>query len=183
MKKALLITIAVLAASFAATAPASERSFTVVLAGGPEDNSISIALSDDGREYVITSIAALEVGGSVCTHPEDDPFTLTCAATKIGGFEVNGNGGGDTITVAREVPVPTTLRGGPGDDRLVGGAGNDKLVGGAGDDVLIGRGGNDWLYGGPGNDRLLGGPGNDLLRGGPGLDQLFGGSGRDDVRQ
>ncbi len=183
MKKALLMTIAVLMASFAATAPASDRSFNVVLAGGPEDNSISIALSADGRQYVITSIAALEVASGICAHPEGDPFTLTCAATKIGGFEVNGNGGGDSVVLSREVPVPVTLRGGPGDDRLVGGAGNDKLVGGPGDDVLIGRGGGDWLYGGPGNDKLRGGSGDDLLRGGPGRDQLFGGSGRDDVRK
>ena len=68
------------------------------------------------------------------------------------------------------MPVPVTLRGGPGDDRLVGGAGDDKLLGGAGNDVLVGRGGNDWLAGGAGDDKLLGGPGDDKLLGGPGVD-------------
>jgi hypothetical protein len=181
MKRAILIAITVLAASSAAVADAGERSLTVVLAGGPDPASIAIKLSPDGRNYVIDSVAPLEVGGSVCTHPEGNPFELLCEAAPIAGFEVNAGPKGDSIILSREVLVPVTLRGGSGDDKLVGGAGNDKLIGGAGDDILVGRAGDDWLYGGSGDDKLVGGSGDDLLHGGSGQNLMLGGSGHNEV--
>jgi RTX calcium-binding nonapeptide repeat (4 copies) len=181
MKRAILIAATVLAAYSAAFAHASERSLTVLLAGGTEANAISIALSPDGRSYVIDSIVSLEVGGEVCWHPPGNLNELICEAAPIAGFEVNTGGGDDSVTLAAGVPIPVTLRGGPGRDELTGGAGADKLVGGIGDDVLIGRGGADSLYGGPDADQLFGGSGNDFLRGGSGEDTLFGGPGRNEL--
>lgn len=182
MKKAVTIAITLLAALVApATAAEQERSLTVLFTGGGEANEIAIELSEDGRHYVVDSVAVLEVGGSVCVHPEDDPYRLLCAAPAIAGFEVNAGGGDDRVVIGRSVPVPVTLRGGPGDDRLFGGDADDKLVGGAGDDVLVGRGGDDRLYGGTGNDRLIGAAGDDVLRGGRGRDRYFPGGGEDRV--
>jgi Ca2+-binding RTX toxin-like protein len=183
MKRAILTAMTVLVAWAAATAHAAEPSLTVLLAGGSEASTIAVTLSPDGRSYVIDSVVPLEVGGSVCWHPEAQANELVCEAAAIAGFEVNAGAGDDTVTVAREVPIPVTLRGGPGRDRLVGGSAADKLVGGTGDDVLIGRAGADSLFGGPGNDRLIGGGGNDLLRGGSGEDALLGGSGSNDLVQ
>lgn len=183
MKKAILISLAALAALAPAAAHAQPKTYNVLLAGGPEANMIKIWLSPDGRQYVIDSVVELEVGGSVCTQPEGEPRRLVCAAPAISGFEVNAGAGDDRVVVARNVSVPATMRGGSGDDMLIGGAGPDKLLGGAGDDRLVGRRGADALFGGPGNDVLLGGPGSDLLRGGPGRDALIGGRGQDDVRQ
>ena len=178
MKRAILIgVVAAIAAVTAPSAPA-KPSLTVLLAGGAEESQISIALSPDGRNYVIESLVPLEVGGEICMHPEGTPNQLYCAAPPIGGFEVNAGSGDDSVTVARDVPVPVTLRGGPGGDRLVGGAAGDKLVGGPGDDTLVGWGGHDSLFGGPGADRILGGGGNDVLRGEAGADVLIGGPGR-----
>jgi Ca2+-binding RTX toxin-like protein len=177
MKRVILIAAMVLAAQAVTVARAAEAPLTVLLAGGSETNTIAITLSPDGRTYVIDSVVTLEVGSDLCWHPEGQPNELICEATRIGGFEVNAGAGDDSVTVAREVPIPVTLRGGPGGDRLAGGAGGDKLVGGAGDDVLIGRAGADSLFGGPAADRLLGGSDNDLLYGGPGDDVLLGGSG------
>jgi Ca2+-binding RTX toxin-like protein len=177
MRKAILIAALVLAAQAAAVARAGEAPLTVLLAGGAEANAISIALSPDGRTYTIDSGVTLEVGGDVCWHPEGQSNQLLCEAARIGGFEVNAGGGDDSVAVAREVPVPVTLRGGPGDDRLAGGAAADKLIGGPGADLLAGRGGSDSLFGGPGDDRLYGGSGNDLLHGESGEDALLGGSG------
>ncbi|HEY4779437.1 MAG TPA: hypothetical protein VIH47_07590 [Solirubrobacterales bacterium] len=181
MKRAILTATTVLVALAATTAHAAESQLTVLLAGGSEANTISITLSPDGRTYAIESVVPLEIGGSVCWHPEEQSNELTCEAASIGGFEVDAGGGDDSITVAREVPVPVTLRGGPGQDKLVGGAGDDKLVGGAGDDVLVGRAGDDSLFGGPGDDRLIGGSGNDLLHGDSGEDVLLGGSGQNSL--
>lgn len=183
MKKATLILLAVLAILPAAIARGDSAPVTLLISGGNEDSEISVSLSPDGREYVILSSAPLEVGGNLCTHPEEIPNELFCKAPSIAGFEVNAGGGSDVITFSSEVPVPVTIRGGPGDDRLTGGSASDKLIGGPGHDVLIGRRGDDWMVGGPGRDKLVGGAGNDVLRGGPGEDQLFGGPGKNDVVQ
>jgi hypothetical protein len=172
MKKAIsLIALAFLIA-LPALGQANSKTFNIVLAGGSEENMIHIWLTPDGRSYVIDSLVQLEGGGTVCANPEGLPNQLVCEAPLVSGFEVNSGDGDDLVSVARDVAVPVTLRGGGGDDVLVGGAGDDKLVGGAGDDRLIGRGGADWLYGGPGADRLIGGRGEDACHGGAGEDVL-----------
>jgi Ca2+-binding RTX toxin-like protein len=172
MKKLLLISFALLALLAPGSALATEKTYTVLLAGGDETNSIKIWLSPDGREYVIDSLVQLEVGGSVCTHPEDNPNELVCVAPSIAGFEVNSGGGNDKVSVAKNITVPVTMRGGGGDDALLGGSGPDKLIGGQGNDRLIGWRGDDVLYGGPGDD---------VLRGGLGEDRLIESSGADSV--
>ncbi len=179
MKRAILTAMTVLVAWAATTAHATEGSLTVLLAGGTEDNRISISLSEDGRSYVIDSIVPLEVGGEVCWHPEGKETELMCEATAIGGFEVNAGGGDDLVSVDPKVRVPATLRGGPGFDRLSGGGGGDKLIGGGGNDILYGRGDADSLFGGSDNDLLFGGSGDDLLSGGSGDDRLHGQGGDD----
>ncbi|HWB70163.1 MAG TPA: hypothetical protein VG518_09330 [Solirubrobacterales bacterium] len=188
MKRLLLLACASL--SLVALAPVlfsgaavASGTFNVLLAGGDQSNMISIQLSADGRTYTIDSIVPLEVGGSICTNPPETSTELVCQAASVGGFEVNAGIGDDSVTVGKTVPVPVTLRGGPGNDRLTGGAANDKLVGGPGNDRLIGRGGADYLAGGEGEDTLVGGSGDDILRGGPGFDVLYGGSGSNDIRQ
>jgi hemolysin type calcium-binding protein len=183
MKKLLLISFALLALLAPATASAEAKTYTVLLAGGQEANEIKIWLSSDGRLYVIDSVVQLEVGGTVCSHPVDNPNELLCDAPSIAGFEVNAGGGGDEVSVAKDVTAPVTMRGGAGDDLLVGGAGPDKLVGGDGDDRLVGWRGDDLLYGGSGADTLIGGPGADLLHGGFGKDALAAGPGKNVVRQ
>jgi RTX calcium-binding nonapeptide repeat (4 copies) len=181
MKKLLLISFALLALLAPCAAPAAEKTYTVLLAGGDEANSIKIWLSPDGREYVIDSLVQLDVGGSVCTHPEDNPNELVCPAPSIAGFEVNSGVGDDRVSVAKNIAAPVTMRGGAGDDVLLGGEGPDKLIGGQGNDRLVGWRGGDVLYGGPGDDVLIGGPGSDVLRGGPGEDRLIEDTGADNV--
>lgn len=186
MKKLILISLAALVAlapAQAVVAAPQTKAYTVLLAGGAENSMIHIWLSADGREYVIDSIVQLEVGGDICTHPEDMPNELVCQAPQIAGFEVNVGSGEDRVSVAKNVSVPVTMRGGPGDDALLGGAGPDKLIGGPGDDRLYGWRSDDLLFGGPGADVILGGPGNDTLRGGAGEDRFGGGPGKNSIRQ
>ncbi len=189
MKKAVLTAILVLAAQApvlaqaAPPAPAGEASatdptsYTLVFAGEAGPNEITISLSSDGVNYLISSNGPLAVGLPICTNPDGLPNYLICQASAVNGFEVNGWAGDDSVIIGKAVSVPVTLRGGPGTDILVGGEGNDKLIGAAGTDRLIGRGGDDALYGGPGDDVLVGGRGNDVLVGGPGKDVLSGGPG------
>jgi Ca2+-binding RTX toxin-like protein len=184
MKKFFLFAALLLAAQIPVSATAEgANTYSVVLAGGAESNKISIHLSPDGQSYVINSIVPLEIGSSVCTNPPGVANELICQASVISSFEVNAGGGDDTVMVSRAIPIPTALRGGPGNDELIGGSGADKLVGGEGDDRLVGRAGSDALYGGPGNDTLVGCSGDDTLRGGSGADVLAGGSGVNDESQ
>lgn len=98
-------------------------------------------------------------------------FTLT--NEEIEQFEINGQGGDDSLTVGdltgSDVQA-VIFSGGDGHDFLDasgtltpitadGGAGDDILIGGAGDDILIGGDGADLLIGGAGNDILIGGTG------------------------
>jgi hypothetical protein len=182
MKKTLLILLVLLAQAPALAQP-PPKTYSVLLAGGSEANAIHIWLTPDGRNYVIDSIVPLEVGNSICANPDGNPNELVCQAPSISGFEVNADGGDDEVSVAKDILIPVTMRGGGGDDLLIGGAGPDKLIGGDGSDRLIGRRGADALFGGTGPDVLLGGFGNDVLRGGPGNDLIRGGAGDDDVRQ
>ncbi|HEX6781342.1 MAG TPA: hypothetical protein VF125_04845 [Solirubrobacterales bacterium] len=181
MKKAILILLAMLAAVPAGLAEAETGPVNLLISGGNDNNAFHISLSADGRSYTILSTIALEVGGDICTHPEEIPNELSCKATAIAGFEVNTAGGSDTVLFTSDIPVPVTIRGGPGNDKLTGGGAADKIVGGPGDDLLIGRRGDDWILGGPGQDRLTGGPGNDQLRGGPDRDKLVGGPGENEL--
>jgi hypothetical protein len=183
MKRAILIMLAILAAQTATVARAEATSYTVVLAGGAEVSMIHIWITPDGRNYVIDSVAPLEVGGTICEHSAGNPTELVCQAPLVAGFEVNAGTGDDSIVVSNEVTIPVTMRGGAGADALVGGGGPDKLIGGDGNDRLVGRGGDDLIFGGPGNDSIYGGSGEDVLRGGPGNDVLSGGSGVNNIRQ
>jgi Ca2+-binding RTX toxin-like protein len=170
---ALLLVASASAAPLTRRAPATiERPVNLVLAGSPGNDRITIELAADGRAYEIESATPLEVGGTVCVHPEKRAEALLCEAGAIAGFEINTGAGNDVVTLGRTVPVPATIRGGEGNDVLTGGVGSDKLIGGPGDDELIGRAGNDLLIGGSGDDTLVGGPGEDKLIGGPGQNVL-----------
>lgn len=177
MKKAILIVLTLFAALPALPAHAEPGPLTLQVNGNGAKNTFYVTLSPDGRQYLIVSNTVLETGGDICSHPEGVGTELACNAPAIAGFEVNTFGESDTVTFTSDIPVPVTIRTGPGNDRLLGGGAADKLVGGTGDDVLIGRRGSDWIEGGPGDDRLIGGQGDDQLRGGPGNDKLIGGPG------
>jgi RTX calcium-binding nonapeptide repeat (4 copies) len=183
MKKTIAILLTLTVGCSTAYATGEPEPTTIVLAGGAVHNKIKIWLTPDGYSYVIDSAAPLEVGGTICKNPPENPNELICEAPPVAGFVVNGGSHDDVVTVARAVPVPVTLNGAAGRDILLGGDGSDRIVGGPGKDLLSGRGGNDAIFGGPGNDVLKGGPGDDSLRGGAGHDLLHGGSGANAVHQ
>ena len=112
----------------------------------------SIAVGVDGLGDV--TVAA---GGSSQTFP----------LPGIGGVVVSGGAGDDTIRVDPLALLPTTLRGGAGNDSIVGGGGSSVLVGGAGNDTL--QGGSDANLLVPGARLAFTGTptGNDVLIGGP----------------
>jgi RTX calcium-binding nonapeptide repeat (4 copies) len=179
MKKAILLAVTVLCVQTGAVADAAEPSWNILLVGGPEADSFRVDLSPDGQTYEIDSIAPLEVGGKVCWHPGGDPLKLLCDAPAIAGIEVKGEVGDDSLEASPTVRIPTTLVGGPGDDRLLGGSGDDDLRGGLGEDRLVAGPGTDRGLGGGGRDTLTGGAGDDAMVGDVGDDSVFGGEGND----
>ena len=98
MKRIVLISLALAALLAPGIADAAPKTYTVLLAGGEEDNMIRIWLGPGGRQYVIDSVVELEVGGEVCAHPEGNTYELLCAAPSIAGFEVNAGGATTTST-------------------------------------------------------------------------------------
>jgi Ca2+-binding RTX toxin-like protein len=102
-------------------------------------------------------------------------FTLT--NEEIEQFEINGQGGDDSLTVGDITGSgveSVIFSGGDGNDFLNASGTTTSIVadGGAGDDILIGGAGDDILVGGDGADLLIGGAGNDILIGGNGLNSF-----------
>lgn len=179
MKRLILLTLALVAAQAPSLGHGETKPVTVLLAGGSGSNVINIWLTPDGRTYVIDSIVPLEVGGTICANAPGNQNELLCQAPLIAAFEMNADAGDDRVSVAKEVTIPITIRGGPGRDVLTGGSGNDKLIGGTGNDRILGGRGDDLLAGGPGRDSLFGGRGDDILLSGPGEGPRRGGGGND----
>ncbi|MFG6105880.1 calcium-binding protein [Leptothoe sp. EHU-05/26/07-4] len=120
-------------------------------------------------------------------------FTLT--NEEIEQFEINGQGGDDSLTVndltgsdvqkvvfsggdgndtldARESSTTIEAFGGDGDDLLLGGSAVDTFFAGAGNDIVVGQRGNDIAYLEEGDDRFIwnNGDGSDFINGGLGFD-------------
>ena len=141
---------------------------------------------DDGANFV--GIFSFGFGTSVIT---ESGFANYGGVT---GINADGNGGDDVIDLSAFTGnVPTTLRGGDGNDTIRGQntSVGDIIDGGEGDDPLIGNLGNDTITGGDGDDLIVGGDGqvvnnadgtqsllfgDDVLTGGEGNDTIWGGS-------
>lgn len=87
--------------------------------------------------------------GSSCTL---DPtgYVVECPDAGIERIEVQVGLLGSDVRIRAD--LPSTIRGGPGDDLLVGGPAEDAIDGGPGQDVIAGGLGTDVLRGGPGED-------------------------------
>jgi Ca2+-binding RTX toxin-like protein len=169
---AALVAAAIVPAAHAAGG--TTQTYSLLLLGGDGANDISIDFAPgDKTKYLVTANGTLPPV-KTCTNPPGQTDELECPVADISGFTVRTNGGNDTVTVGKTVPVSTILGGGAGLDDLIGGANTDRISGGPDGDKLVGR---------MGADQLIGGAGKDVLRGGPDADVLRGGPGRDDVRQ
>ena len=144
------------------------------------------AINDRGDLYVLGTDGAdaidVRLDGAGRVVATRGGRTATFDAALVDVLSVNGFGGNDRM--ASDLPVPSTLHGGDGNDsilsggardRVTGGAGYDRLDGGPGHDSIDGGDGRDWIRGQGGNDTLHGGAWGDFLNGGPGHDRLLGG--------
>ncbi len=79
------------------------------------------------------------------------------SANPIASIYADGGLGKNIILVDDSVMVPTTLVGGPSDDRIRGGSGRNRIFGRGGRDVLIGGVDKDMIVAGIGESKLYGG--------------------------
>lgn len=183
MKRVLLIAMLVICAFGVTGARAVEpvSGVTMILLGSPGSDRFEVTVTPDGTLYEIKSLAALEIGGDVCKHPQGDPLRLQCSAPMITGFEIRTEEGDDEVLSYGYVRAPMTIDGGPGNDRLLGGVGSDWLIGGSGGDRIHPGLGSDRVNAGSGPDIASGGFGDDLVLGEAGSDNMAGGAGADSL--
>ena len=202
--KTILVALAVL--GFAApAAQASTVTFAtdgalVVTAAPGERNHLGIQAAGDesGRMTVYEGATGVPVTGPGDRCESQYEGSVTCTFDPAAGVRVDLGDGDDWGYISSDLPTampasisggpgadklqasgdgqPTTLDGGPGNDKLDGGPGTDELIGGDGDDSLNGWAGTDRLDGGAGADVLNGDAGKDpspdVLDGGPGYDRI-----------
>jgi Ca2+-binding RTX toxin-like protein len=130
------------------------------------------------NDKITLRLAAGQPGTLQVDVGDDGSADFSFDRASITKIDVRAGAGDDLVKIdesngAFSDVIPTTLRGGSGDDELVGGSGAVTLRGGAGDDKLIGGNGNELLSGGPGNDVADGNRGADTAVLGSG-DDTFG---------
>ena len=143
----------------------------------------------DGDEFDLREVK----GQAIFNRLNLGQFTLT--NEEIEQFEINGQGGDDSLTVgdlsgsgvekvvfsggdgndvldARESSTTIEAFGGEGDDLLLGGSAEDTFFAGADDDIVVGQRGDDTAYLEEGDDRFIwnNGDGSDFINGGKGFD-------------
>jgi hypothetical protein len=87
--------------------------------------------------------------GSACVV-DDTGYRVACPDTGIERIEVQLGMLGSDVRIRAD--LPSTIRGGPGDDLIVGGPAEDAIDGGPGQDIIAGGPGTDVLHGGSGED-------------------------------
>ena len=134
--------------------------------GGGSDTVEVNGAAVAGDVFVVSAAAG---GRSRFERTNLGPFAIDLEAEAL---EVNGLGGGDSLTVTAAATLAVEANGGNGDDTLSGGDGEDTLRGGSGVDTLTGGGGQDTLDGGAGDDIIAARDGiGDLVRCGLGSDR------------
>jgi Ca2+-binding RTX toxin-like protein len=111
---------------------------------------------------------------------DDGSADFSFERAKIAEIAVNGGAGGDLVRIdesngAVNAGIPTTLRGGDGNDTLAGGSGDETLRGGDGHDSIDGNRGADVGLMGDGADTFVWDPGDgsDVVEGQSGTDTML----------
>lgn len=99
-------------------------------------NTIEVSLSSDLKRVQVNTDGAVR----------------SYKARRVNAISISGGDAGNSVTVAANVKLRVTIR---------GGVGNDILRGGSGIDTIVGGGGGDWIDGGGAADRIDGGLGAD----------------------
>ena len=166
------VTVAVIAAAIMAgpgIAASSKLTDSVLRVNGT-DASDKIALRLEAGNPAIVQV---DIG-------DDGSADFSFERAEIAEIAVNGGAGDDLVRIdeingAVNADIPTTLRGGDGNDTLAGGSGAERLRGGDGSDSLDGNRGADAGLMGDGADTFVWDPGDgsDVVEGQGGADTML----------
>jgi Ca2+-binding RTX toxin-like protein len=128
-----------------------------------------------GDDKITLRLQAGQPGTLQVDVGDDGSADFSFDRASVASIDVRAGAGNDVVRIdegngAFSDTIPTTLRGGSGNDELIGGSGAVRLFGGSGGDKLLG---------GNGNELLVGGSGDDVADGNRGADTALMGSGDD----
>jgi len=131
-------------------------------------------------DRIALRLAAGEPGVLQVDVGDDGSADFSFERAEIAKIVVNAGAGADLVRIdesngAVNAGIPTTLRGGDGDDTLAGGSGAETLRGGDGNDSIDGNRGNDVAFMGDGDDTFVWDPGDgsDVVEGQGGHDTML----------
>jgi Ca2+-binding RTX toxin-like protein len=137
---------------------------TLTVTGSAGDDSIALRLRAGDPNTVVVD------AGSASFSFRRDRIDSIVVAAGYGNDLVRIDDANGSFTDS----IPTTLKGGYGDDTLLGGAGAETLRGGPGNDTVDGNRGNDLAFLGAGDDTFVWDPGDgsDSIEGQDGADTM-----------
>jgi RTX calcium-binding nonapeptide repeat (4 copies) len=134
----------------------------------------------DASDKITLRLEAGEPGVLQVDTGDDGSADFRFERADIAMLAINGGDGDDLVRIdevngAVNAGIPTTLRGGDGDDTLAGGSGAETLRGGAGSDSIDGNRGEDVGLMGEGDDLFVWDPGDgsDIVEGQDGHDTML----------
>ena len=133
----------------------------------------------DARDKIVLRLKAGEPGVLQVDVGDNGSADFSFERAEIAAIVVNGGDGGDLVRIdesngAVNAGIPTTLRGGDGNDTLAGGSRDETLRGGDGRDSIDGNRGADLGLMGDGADTFVWDPGDgsDVVEGRDGRDTM-----------
>jgi Ca2+-binding RTX toxin-like protein len=133
----------------------------------------------DASDKIVLRLKAGQPGVLQVDAGDNGSADFSFERAEIAEIAVNGGAGGDLVRIdesngAVNAGIPTTLRGGDGNDTLAGGSGDETLRGGDGRDSIDGNRGADEGLMGDGADTFVWDPGDgsDVIEGRDGRDTM-----------
>jgi Ca2+-binding RTX toxin-like protein len=143
------------------------------------DHGVLAVKGSDASDKIVLRLKAGDPGVLQVDVGDDSAADFSFERAEIAAIAVNGGDGGDLVRIdesngAVNAGIPTTLRGGDGNDTLAGGSGDETLRGGDGRDSIDGNRGADVGLMGDGADTFVWDPGDgsDVVEGRDGRDTM-----------
>jgi Ca2+-binding RTX toxin-like protein len=102
-----------------------------------------VLVQQKGTDVIVTDPGATLGLGSGCTTIS--PISASCPKSTITSIDIDLGDQDDATTIYPGLVLPSTIRGGDGDDAIEGGDGDDVIDGGLGADIIRGYGGSDTI--------------------------------------
>ena len=163
-----------------ATAASTDDAAGATQINGPKlKNGVLSVDGTNANDAITLRLRSGQPGILVVDLVNDTSAEFSFNRADVKDIDVDARSGDDSVSIdetngAFTDSIPTTIDGGPGNDRLAGGSGAETLVGGPGNDSIAGKHGNDVARMGAGDDTFVWDPGDgsDVVDGQGGTDTM-----------